>query len=69
MGTGADDRLKEREIAKGIDSEVEWVGPYTLDNIEARAEDLAQTNGIPFDQALKIVSGKTRTPYGTPGPK
>lgn len=37
----------------------------TLTELTDKAEDLAITDNMRFEEALKIVSGQSRGPYGT----
>jgi uncharacterized protein YjaZ len=54
MGGLVDDRAEEKLATK-------FVGPYASDaaweRLNEQAENLAQQDGMPFQQALKILTG------------
>lgn len=55
MGNQVDDRQDERLATKFAGA---YSTPSQWDRLAARAEDYAQTEGIPFDRALNILTNR-----------
>jgi hypothetical protein len=67
MGRTADDRLTRQTTAAHLGGSFRFASADTdkaLSRIENAAEDLALTDGMPYKEALAIVSGQGRKPYG-----
>lgn len=60
MANQADDRLTDIELRTAMGSRGYDASTRQVDSLEARAEDLAQTDGMPFNEALKLLARKPR---------
>lgn len=60
MANQADDRLTDIELRTAMDNRGYDASASQVDLLEERAEDLAQTDGIPFNEALKILTRQPR---------
>jgi len=67
MGRTADDRLTARADAATLKQSF---GTAHTSALADEAQSLALSDNMPFDDALRVVSGQTRRPYGaSPGRK
>lgn len=72
MGNTADDRLAERSLQEKLGGDFAHASESNSRRIESlvdKAEDLALTDSMTLNEALDIVSGNTRLPYGTLRPR
>ncbi|HCK32071.1 MAG TPA: hypothetical protein DHW10_00870 [Rhodospirillaceae bacterium] len=60
MANQADDRLADIELRTAMGSGGYAASTRQVDRLEERAEDLAQTDGIPFSEALAILTRQPR---------
>lgn len=70
MGSSADERLAERQLGKILGTASRWRAATAVPQaLVEEASDLAHREGMSLADALRIVSGKTRPPYGTSQPR
>lgn len=72
MGNTADDHLTERAMCRILGGAFKFPSDGNSHRIERfmdEAEVLAAQEKMPFEHAMRIVSGKARPAYGTPRPR
>lgn len=71
MGSTADDTLTAQKLRCGFAGTMrEDASDRKLRALASAADRFAQEEHMPFEDALAIVSGESRKPYGTPkGPQ
>lgn len=60
MANQADDRLTDIELRTAMGSDGYAASARQVNSLETRAEDLAQTEGMSFNEALKILTRQPR---------
>jgi hypothetical protein len=60
MANQADDRLTDIELRTAMGNRGYDASTKQVDSLEDRAEDLALTDGMPFNEALKILTRQPR---------
>lgn len=66
MGASADDFITARTLRQASGKAFEDREDESLETLATAAEELAMTDNMKPTDALLIVSGQTRFPYGTP---
>tara|TARA_Y100000294_G_C8486820_1_gene309090 strand:+ start:487 stop:669 length:183 start_codon:yes stop_codon:yes gene_type:complete len=60
MANQADDRLTDRKLRTAMGEHGYDASARQVDSLEDRAEDLALTDGMTFNEALKILTRQPR---------
>ncbi|NBX67287.1 MAG: hypothetical protein EBQ96_09870 [Proteobacteria bacterium] len=69
MGRTADDRLADIRLRQILGGASKWRAAEAVpQHLIESAADLAHRDGMSLADALRIVSGKSRLPYGTAKP-
>lgn len=66
MGNFADDKLSNDHVRRLAGQAFQNASDYRIDDLAEAAADLAARDHMPFKDALKILSGQSRPPYGSP---
>lgn len=66
MGSYADERLTTRDAVALLGAEFADASDAVIQTVMDEAYELAERERMPFEAALKEVSGISRTPYGAP---
>lgn len=69
MGNFADDKLSKDAVRTSAGPAFRHASDHRIEDLTNAAEDLAARDQMPFKEALNILSGQSRPPYGSPKSK